>query len=546
MSTVYTTAYTTLVRDQLQDVSGGTEVWGSDEIADHVLHAIKEVSQVRPYLQSTVLSVADERRTVDISSLSDRVWIDRVEFYVDQDVKLWRKWTEFADELTLDINFNADASDTLLTGTVTFAASTAVTGSGTAFTTEAPAGSYIKHSDDTPWYEVLSVASDTALTLRKTYGGTTGADTVSTTPMRTNKQVARVFWGGMHTVGASASTLPTELEQLIVDGACTYALRAYASEGREAIADAISIIDTGNTAIDSVTAKVTAAAERLAAGSAFIGYKLSEANTAITNAGSALARVLTDLASGRTAVGTELTNADNVLDGIGASLAIVEADIVAARSHMDTSGSEANTALDLMAALATDGAAYLTSGASLINAVNVGATVPALYSQYANSKFAQANAKYQEAMGFLAEDQPSREFLSAASVGVGATNSKIALARAYLAEDMVVGEYSGLAGGEVQLAANFLNQARLDLAQDAVAVEHRQYATAELNNGAMLMRQGQSYYSECIHELRVSDSVLKHSLAVADRREIVFRDGLKRAQGRQKRTRRNDLLPITV
>ena len=548
---VYLADYVTLVRDQLHDVSGGTEVWTDLEIKAHIHRAVKVFTyDGHARIMETILPVTTGSKEISLlAALDGRTRIDRVEFYVDQSTRKFRNWEEWGDYLTMDINFFPSATASTLTGTWTFTKdSTAVAANNDGDAEdEVAVGEYIHSSKDAngECYKVKTVTDDDNLVIDRAFTGATAADTEDATQLRTYDEVCRIYWAGQNYITTTASTIPEQYEQLIVDGACAYALGAYASEAREAIANAIAIIDTGNTAIDSVTAKVTAAAGQLAAGAPFIGYKLSEINTAITNAGAALARVVTDLASGRTAVGTELTNADNVLDGIGASLAVIEADIVAARSHMDVSGSEANTALDLMAALSAAGSTFLDAGDDFINTRNVGANVPALYAQYANAKYAESNAKYQEAMGFLAEDQPSREFLSAASVGVGATNAKIALARAYLAEDMVVGEYSGLAGGEVQLAANYLNQARLDMAQDAIAVEHRQYAAAELNNGAMLMRQGQAYYSECIHELRTADSVLKHSLAVADRREIVFKDGLKRAQGRQKRTRKNDLLPIT-
>ena len=420
MSTVYTAAYTTLVRDQLQDVSGGTEVWSSDEIADHVLRAIKDVSLWRPYLQETILSMTDDRKTVDISSLSDRVYIDRIEFYVDREVRRWRNWDEYGDEVTLDILFNADASDTLLTGTVTFAASTAVTGSGTAFSTELSAGDFIKNSADTPWYEILSIASDTALTLRKSYGGTTGADTVSTTPSRTHSQVARIFWAGMHTVGASASTLPTELEQLVVDGACAYTLRAYASEAREAIDDAISIITTMDTTLDLAGARIT--------------------------------QLVSDVALGRADIEKQLAAAETAIGKVAARLAQIET----------------------YAAAADDNVAAMTVAPEMARYVQL------------------MNAEYQQAMGYLGEF------------------------KGYISEGgIIISEDLNVALGEAR-AVN------------------------------AIISHGKSYGDESITLLRSGEAVLRHSVAEADRREATFRDGLRRVQGRQRRTFKNSLLTRTA
>lgn len=418
MSTVYSAAYTTLVRDQLQDASGGTEIWSDEEIADHVIRAIKDVSQYRPYLQESVLSVTNARKTVDISSLSDMVWIDRrVEFYVDLDVTRWRNW-EWAgrEKIKMDIDFNASASDTLLTGTVTFAASTAVTGSGTAFTTEAPAGSYIKHSDDTEWYEVLSVTDDTNLILRESYGGTTGADTANTSPMRTNKQVARIFWGSMHTVTTTASTLPTELEQLVVDGGYAYALRGYTKRAREVLNSAVGIISTMDTALDLAAAEVTL--------------------------------MVADVALARENKEAQKAAAETAIGKVAARIAAIETLILAA----------------------DDNVAAMTVAPEMARYVQL------------------MNAQYQQAMGYLQEFK--------AQVSEGGT---------LIAEDL----------------AN---------------------ATGEANAIVAILNHGKSYGDECLTYLRSGEAMLRHSIALADRQEAVFREGLKRAQGRQRRTPKNSLL----
>lgn len=59
-----------------------------------------------------------------------------------------------------------------LTGTLTFTnASATVTGSGTSFTTELAVGDKIILDADEIWSEVLSIASDTSLTLSAVYAG---------------------------------------------------------------------------------------------------------------------------------------------------------------------------------------------------------------------------------------------------------------------------------------------------------------------------------------------------------------------------------------
>ena len=68
---------------------------------------------------------------------------------------------------------------TNLTGTLSFTnGSTAVTGSGTAFTTELAIGDFIKGGDDY-WWEVVTINSNTSATLYKAYSGATQSGVAS-------------------------------------------------------------------------------------------------------------------------------------------------------------------------------------------------------------------------------------------------------------------------------------------------------------------------------------------------------------------------------
>lgn len=115
-----------------------------------------------------------------------------------------------------------------LTGTLTLTAgSAAVTGSGTAFTTELEIGDKIILDADETWAEVLSITSDTALTLTAVYGGTGGSGAGSkvwgfqdkyiqaalTLPWKDNKLAAgmEVKWQAKSTDGTS----------IVVDGSIT-------------------------------------------------------------------------------------------------------------------------------------------------------------------------------------------------------------------------------------------------------------------------------------------------------------------------------------
>lgn len=90
--------------------------------------------------------------------------------------------TVLTDEGSLRDDFTGTSLTSNITGTGTFVnGSTAVTGSGTAFTTQVKVGQYIGRSVDSIllWGQVQTIISDTSLTLISGYGGTGGSSTTA-------------------------------------------------------------------------------------------------------------------------------------------------------------------------------------------------------------------------------------------------------------------------------------------------------------------------------------------------------------------------------
>lgn len=292
----YIADHVTLCRDQLQDAAAGTEVWSAAQLEDHILRAVKVFSLHYGRMRETILPLTTDSKEVNIAALSGRWLIDRVECYVDRSPRKWRGFDEWGDYLTLEIGFTPTAVAETLTGTVTFTnGSTAVTGSGTDFDGEVEAGEYIHKALDTngELYKVKSVTDDTNLVLDRAYEGTTGADTANLTELRTYDEVCRVFWAGMHTLAATTKTYPSPYEQTIVDGACAFALRAYASYARETIDDAINIVDTMDTQIDLVGARITQMVSDVLLGRQDIEKQTAAAETAMTASGTSLTAITT-------------------------------------------------------------------------------------------------------------------------------------------------------------------------------------------------------------------------------------------------------------
>ena len=96
--------------------------------------------------------------------------------YIDQKSRLVTKSQISTDEGAFRDDFT-EALESALTGTLTFAASTVVTGSGTAFTTELSRHSVIRLSSDAQNVaaEVDQIFSDTSLSLKHAYTGSASA-----------------------------------------------------------------------------------------------------------------------------------------------------------------------------------------------------------------------------------------------------------------------------------------------------------------------------------------------------------------------------------
>lgn len=101
-----------------------------------------------------------------------------------------------ASVYSAEVLSDCNGSATTLTGTVTFTNnSTAVSGAGTAFLSQAGKGRWIKETTTSTWYEIDNVASDTALTLRSAYSGTGGGViTARVAPLITHKPVFIYSW----------------------------------------------------------------------------------------------------------------------------------------------------------------------------------------------------------------------------------------------------------------------------------------------------------------------------------------------------------------
>jgi len=149
-----------IVRRDLHDEDSGSYRWTNDEIDRHIQHAVKEYSQALPREQRVTESTTAGSREIDLSSLSDRVVVQAVEYPAGRFPPVYQRFSLWGDTLSLLGSELPDGSD------------------------------------------------------------------------------AYVFYGSLHTLGASTSTIPAQHEDLVATGACGYAATEWA-------AYAINRVNTG-------------------------------------------------------------------------------------------------------------------------------------------------------------------------------------------------------------------------------------------------------------------------------------------------------------
>ena len=91
----------TIVRRDLHDEDASNYRWTDDELDRHIAHAVKDFSEALPLEQKATKATTSGSREIDISSLSDRVMVEAVEYPVDNFPKRYQRFSLWEDTLTL-------------------------------------------------------------------------------------------------------------------------------------------------------------------------------------------------------------------------------------------------------------------------------------------------------------------------------------------------------------------------------------------------------------------------------------------------------------
>jgi len=103
-----------IVRRDLHDEDAANYRWTNDELDRHIAHAVKEFSEAIPYEQKATKATTSGSREIDISSITERIMVEAVEYPVDKFPKRYQRFTLWADTLTLLGDEVPDGSNTYI------------------------------------------------------------------------------------------------------------------------------------------------------------------------------------------------------------------------------------------------------------------------------------------------------------------------------------------------------------------------------------------------------------------------------------------------
>ncbi len=100
----------TLVRRDLKDETTPYQ-WSDNELSRHINHTVKELSEMVPLPAKATLPTVSSSREVDISSLTDRIMVEAVEYPVNESPTKYQRFSIWGNTLTIISGDEPDGSN---------------------------------------------------------------------------------------------------------------------------------------------------------------------------------------------------------------------------------------------------------------------------------------------------------------------------------------------------------------------------------------------------------------------------------------------------
>ena len=90
-----------IVRRDLHDEDEANYRWSNDELDRHIGHAVKEFSEAIPSEQKETKATTAGSRELDISTITNRIMVQAIEYPVGKFPKVYQRFSLWADTITL-------------------------------------------------------------------------------------------------------------------------------------------------------------------------------------------------------------------------------------------------------------------------------------------------------------------------------------------------------------------------------------------------------------------------------------------------------------
>ena len=515
-------------RAELNLEDSGNAIFLAASLVSYLEDVLTEASEIVPWGVTAQFYARDGSREIDMSD-EDFLDVKAVEWPIDKDPRRFRDYEVFSNRLRFEVNtpptaqtqkravlLTTETEAQVLTGTLTFTAnSTAVTGSGTAFTTELRVGYYISPTSLTAWYRVAKITDGTNLVLAEVVKtADDGADTgtflwfepvnvymeknhyaeATQTDLVGAIDLAAGYAKGqsmIHVDALGSGTMPKDMLFTIADVDGIYRITADATI---ATSEADIYFDPpllGVVAEDAVVTFFSTSLDRALEG---IVARLLAGRAAQFWIGDARTEVDKMVVAGDTA--------NTELDKIGARLTqIVGTDIAAARTAASANNSSINTALGKIAAeldLAITSAANQKSAIGIYNVADTGEVYDALV-----AATGAATEALDDITGTTSMESIYDTNAALIKTAADATKTQLDLGATALVDGKALintvprgpnpmGNNVSSAIGRVQLSNGYITRIQ---AMSAEKNEYRDLAAAKLRNLIAKIQEAQGYIS---------------------------------------------------
>jgi hypothetical protein len=200
-----------IVRRDLHDEDAANYRWTNDELDRHIAHALKEFSEALPHEQKATKATVADSREIDISTLTNRIMVEAVEYPVDNFPKRYQRFSLWSGIIILLGDEVPDGSNAYIYyGQL----HSLITATAWKATTAYSLGEYVEPTTANGYrYECT------------TAGTSAGSEPSFPTTIGATVADGSVVW----TCQAVTSTIPTRYEDLVVMGACGYAAIEWAA-----------------------------------------------------------------------------------------------------------------------------------------------------------------------------------------------------------------------------------------------------------------------------------------------------------------------------